>query len=302
MNETIDLNLIRAFATVAAAGSFTRAAERLAMPRATISRRVAQLERDLGVRLFQRTTRRVSLSTAGDALHRRLVTPLASIDDALRGVPELEAQPAGRLRITAPADVATAILPPIIAAFTRDHPAVSVDVHVTNAFVDLVAGGFDCALRATTRRLSDSSLVARKLGELPVKLYASPSYLTGRRVRSVDLEKYDWVVVAAQRPLNISRARHHKRIDVRGPIETDDMLFAHQATLQGAGIAALPAFLVARDVAAGRLVNVLPQWRAASGQLWMLWPGGKHLPLKTRAFGSAVAAALPTASTPLPTG
>ncbi len=295
MIETIDLNLVRAFAAVADAGGFTRAAKRLDMSRATLSRQIAQLERTLGVRLFHRTTRRVSLSTAGAALHERVTRPLVDIEEAARDLPEAAEQPGGQLRITAPADLATALLPAIIARFVEAHPAISVELSVSNTFVDLVAGGFDCALRISTRRLRDSSLVARRVGNIGVQLFASSSYLNGRRRPRgpASLAGHDWVVAGMHRPLKLTSGRRTIAVKMHGRIETDDMLFTHQAVVHGCGIGVLPRFLAAEDVRAGRLECVLPRWRAKSAQLWMLWPGGRHVPLKTRAFHDAVAASLP---------
>ena len=165
---------------------------------------------------------------------------------------------------------------------------------VTNAFVDLVAGGFDCALRASARKLADSSLVARKLGELPLGVFAAPRYLEGapRIRRPADLPKHPWVITGSLRRVRLTRGDREELIEVDGRIETDDMVYAHQAVLQGAGIGALPVYLTRQSVAEGRLKRVLPRWNAAKGKLWMLWPGGRHVPLKTRAFGDAVAAAL----------
>lgn len=294
MSETIDLNLLRSFVAVAEAGGFTRAAERLQVPRATVSRRVAQLERNLGVRLFQRTTRSVSLSTAGAALHERVAPSLAALTEAFEGLPEVDDRPAGRLRITAPNDLSTALLPPIVSRFVAEFPAVSVELSVTNSLVDLVAGGFDCALRISTRRLTDSSLVAKRIGELPVHLFASKDYLAERAEprRVTDLAKHACVVVTLQQPLRLENESKRTTVELRGRIETDDMLFAHQAVRQGLGVGALPAFLAAPDVATGRLRRVLPRWRARSGQLWMLWPGGRYVPQKTRRFCDTLEASL----------
>ena len=280
------------FATAAQESSFTRAASRLGVPRSTVSRRIAQLEQELGVRLFHRTTRRVRLSSAGESLFERVGPSLTSIFDSVEHVAEASPEPAGQLRITAPADLATSLLPPIVASFASSHPAVSVSVSVSNVFVDLVAEGFDCALRISTKNLADSSLVARRVGELKVNVYAAPGYLRERRVRKpADLERCDWVVFGSG-AVRLTSGGEAATVAPRGRVETDDMLFAREAALCGAGVGVLPEFLVARDVSAGRLVRVLPRWTARSGLLWLVWPGGTYVPRKTLAFCSHLVTAM----------
>ncbi len=294
MTGVIDLDLLRVFVSVAESTSFTRTARKLGLPRSAVSRRISRLEQLLGVRLFHRTTRRVGLSTAGAALFERVGPSIASIDEAVRDLPEQDDAPAGLLRITAPVDLATSVLPEVIAQFAIEHPAVSVDVSVSNEMIDLVAEGIDCALRIATHELRDSSLVARRIGELAISVYASPAYLEGRRpIRSpADLTGHEWVVFRRSAPLRITSGKRSVQVDPRGRVETDDMLFAHHAVRRGLGLGALPTYLTDPDVAAGLLVRVLPRWTARSGQLWMVWPGARHVPRKTLAFRDAMVAAV----------
>lgn len=146
--QTIDLNLIRAFVAVHEAGSFSGAAARLGVPRSTVSRAVASLEGSLGVRLFHRTTRKVSTSTAGLELYERSAAPLGALEASLADLPEREEVPSGTLRVTTIADLGAAVVAEAVARFTARYPSVQVAVYLGSEMVDLVRGGFDLAMRA----------------------------------------------------------------------------------------------------------------------------------------------------------
>ncbi|MEO0324791.1 MAG: LysR family transcriptional regulator, partial [Myxococcota bacterium] len=173
----MDLDRLRLFVQVADAGGFSDAARRLGAERSSVSRGVAKLERELGVQLFHRSTRSVALTSAGEALHAKVATHLAALERAIDALPEREEAPSGTLRITAPHDIGASDLSGVIADFVRRFPKVHVDVRVTNRRVDLVAEGFDAALRPGPARLPDSSLRATRLSEATGGWYASPRYV-----------------------------------------------------------------------------------------------------------------------------
>lgn len=158
LRAPMDLNPLSLFVTVAEASSFSTAAAKLGVRRSSVSRGVAALERALDVQLFSRTTRQVALTTAGAALYAKVAPSLASLKESIGTLPEREKLPSGELRITAPVDIGVIVLPGIIAGFSTRYPAVTVDAWVTNRRVDLVAEGFDAALRVSMGRLSDSTL------------------------------------------------------------------------------------------------------------------------------------------------
>src|SRR5262249_8893935 len=160
--------------------SFSGAAEKLGVSKATVSRAIASLEKRVRAELVHRTTRQVALSTAGIALYERAAPHLASLKQAVCSLPEIEQGPSGELRITAPVDLGAALLPETIARFTLRHPSVRVDARITNRVVDLIGEGFDLAIRAAGPKLKDSSLVARPLSAVEAHLYASPTYLARR--------------------------------------------------------------------------------------------------------------------------
>lgn len=279
----MDLNLLTLFVTVADASSFSAAAERMGLPRSSVSRNVAALEAALGVQLFHRTTRQVALSTAGQALYERVAPQLAALQQSLVSLPEREEQPSGELRVTAPNDMGATFLPDAIARFSARYPAVQVDVRLTNRIVDLVAEGFDVALRiAGGGQLADSSLMARRLSELDSQVFASPSYLArqGHPRAPEDTADHDWVVFRSVPvpPPPLAAPRNRPRI------VADDMLFVREAVRAGCGLGLLPSFLAQEDVAAGRLVRVLPRTAQTVGALYLVHPPSQHVPKKITAF------------------
>src|SRR5258706_9382955 len=180
----IDLNRIGLFVRVADGGSFTAAARLSGLPKSSVSRAVAALERELAVRLIQRTTRRLQLTEAGRAYYESVSRALAGIEEAAAAMSELQDTPRGQLRITAPPDLGQWLLAPTIARFAMRYPDVQVDVSLTQRLVDLVHEGLDLALRVG--KLRDSRLVARPLGHIRAGIFAAPRYLKRRgRPRSV---------------------------------------------------------------------------------------------------------------------
>jgi DNA-binding transcriptional LysR family regulator len=283
---TIDLNLIRAFVTVRDTGSFSAAALRLGVPRSTVSRAVASLEASLGTRLFNRTTRRVSASTAGIALYDRVAPALVALEGSLADLPESEEVPSGILRITSTVDLGTALLAEASARFTARFPGTQVDVHLSNKVVDLVRDGMDLALRVSAKPLRDSSLVARKVGALSLQLYAAPSYLLRKGTPRIatELRHHEWVsyrggqqaLLGSQLAKLIAGARHR--------IVGDDMSFIREALKAGGGIGTLPSFIADNEVAAGTLVRVLPRWTGQTGNVYLVQSSRKHTPRKITAF------------------
>ncbi|MEO6420504.1 MAG: LysR substrate-binding domain-containing protein [Polyangiaceae bacterium] len=291
---TIDLNLLPLFAAVAETFSFSAAAEKLGLPKSSVSRGIASLEEEMGVRLFHRTTRHVALSTAGAALLDRISSPLALLQESVGALPELEEEPSGRLRVTAAVDFGATVLAEIVTRFVARYPKVDLDLRLTNARVDLVAAGFDVALRIATTPLKDSALVARNAGVVTLQLYASPSYLALRGMPRAprDLAAHSWVLFPTMRTLRLAGPGKPVTIVPEGRIQCDDMFFVREALRHGSGIGMLPSFLADGDVSGGHLVRVLPRWNVPTGQLWLIYHGAVHLPRKVLAFRDFVLDAL----------
>ena len=287
---TPSLDLLSLFVAVAQAGSFSGAARTLGLPKSTVSRGVAALEREMGVRLLHRTTRKVALSTAGAALHEKVAPQLGALARSLAEVPELEEQPSGLLRVTASVDFGAAVLPDLVSAFATRYPAVELELRLTNQVVDLVAEGIDLAIRLTSRRLADSSLTVRRAAPLRSQLFASPAYLARRGTprAPADLDGHDWVMFRQVDAIRLQGPGGRVAVTPRGRVSCDDMLFAREAARRGTGVCLLPQFLAEADVAAGLLVRVLPRWDEGGGQLYLVWPGGRNPPRKVAAFRDLV--------------
>ncbi len=290
----MDLNRIAVFARVVEAGSFTAAAAALGVRKSSVSRSVAALEETLGIRLLQRTTRRLSLTDAGAAYYARARDALAGIEEAQRAASSLGAEARGVVRITAPVDLA-GDLARVTSAFVRAHPAVRVEVSLTARLVDLVKEGFDLAVRAGP--LVDSSLLARKLGETEIGLFASPAYLdrAGRPRRLSDLARHDCVLYRAAGATAIWRLsgpRGEEEVSVRGRVETDEFAFVRAAAREGVGIAFTPIGMVASLVESGDLERVLPRYALRGAPVHIVWPSRGFEPAAVRLLRDALVEAL----------
>lgn len=291
----MDLNRIAVFARVVEAGSFTAAAAALGVRKSSVSRSVAALESDLGIRLLQRTTRKLSVTDAGRAYYQRARDALAGLDEAREAVSALGAEPRGLVRVTAPVDVA-GDLAAVASRFLRAHPAVRVEAVLTARYVDLVKEGFDLAVRAGA--LPDSSLVARKLGDTDLGLFASPAYLgaAGRPRRLVDLARHECVLFragGATATWRLSGPRGEEEVAVRGRADADDFAFVRAMLLSGFGIGLAPVSMLAPLAEAGELERVLPRYARRGSAVYVVWPSRRFEPAAVVLFREALAEALP---------
>jgi DNA-binding transcriptional LysR family regulator len=278
--DTIDLNRIRLFVRVAEAGSFTGAARISGLPKSSVSRAVAALERELAVRLIQRTTRRLQLTEAGRAYYESVARALSGIDEAAAAVSELQDTPRGQVRITAPPDLGQWVLAASVARFAMRYPDVHVEVSLTQRLVDLVHEGFDLALRVG--KLGDSRLVARALGLVRAGIFAAPRYLKRRgRPQSVaELAGHDCVLfrsASGRAVWDLVGPAGRQRVEVRGAVGADDGQFVREAAAAGEGLTLLPIFACSgpqrRD-----LVRVLPAYATVGEPLQLVYPTARFLP------------------------
>jgi len=281
LDAPIDLNLLRLFVRVADAGSFAKAAIVLGIERSSVSRAVANLEQSLKIQLFSRTTRRVALTTAGTALYARVAPQLRSLNDALGTLPEREEQPSGHLRITGTTDFGALVLPPLLAGFALRYPDVTYELRFTSQRLDLVAEGFDIALRVGLKKLTDSTLRARKVGGLVMEMYAAPSYLARAPALRAPSDLAEHVVISVPR---MKLPRGLPALPPQRRLWADDILFILGAAKAGMGVAFLPTFAAKADVAAGHLVRVLPRVEVPSGTMYVVHPPAAHVPRKVIAF------------------
>jgi len=288
------LDDLAVFVAVARAASVSGAAAKLHLPKSTVSRTLGRLEEALNQQLIHRTTRRLRLSDAGEALLAQAEPLLTALGETLSPAPSPET-PQGLLRITCTIDFGATVIAELVARFVARYPAVQVEVQLSNGIVDLVSGGFDLGIRFSTKeRLRDSTLVARRAGKLYTRLVAAPNYLARRGTprNAAELRDHEWVSYAGAGSLLLGQGRRKLRIATRGRVRCDDMFFACAAARAGAGIALLPWFLAEPELNAGTLRAVLPKLQLASGAIWVVHPPARNLPAKVSAFRDLVVEAL----------
>jgi DNA-binding transcriptional LysR family regulator len=285
MRGTIEqLELLPVFVEVVRQGSFTAAAAHLGLPKSTVSRRVARLERELGATLLARTTRQLRLTDAGADLYEEAAPALDRLEAAARALSERQRTPRGPLRVTAPVDLGHDPLGEMVASFVHRHPAVTVEMVLTNRVVDLVREGLDCAIRAGS--VTDSSgLIARRLGQSDLGLFASPAYVERRGVpeRIEDLARHDCVLFRAQggrARWSLQGPAGEESVEVSGRASADDFTFVRALVRAGTGIALMP--LVGEPL--GELRRVLPTHAARGGAVYFVYPRSRHVPAKVSAF------------------
>lgn len=283
----IDLNDIVIFSRVIETGSFTAAARLLGMPKTTVSRRVAALERDLGVRLLQRTTRSLGMTEAGRLYYEEASEALRKIEGANNRLAEAQAEPSGTIRISAPVGFSGHFLQEATFEFMATYPKAKVEMRLTDERLNLVDNGIDLAFR--TGSLEDSTLIARKLGPTYRLLCASPAYLAraGRPSTPADLAGHDCVIAgpsATHAQWVLEGLAGPETVSVSGRFAANEMQAVMEAAIAGYGIAQLPYGVAFACIADGRLQRVLDGYTTASGGLHVVYPSSKHLSPLVRAF------------------
>jgi DNA-binding transcriptional LysR family regulator len=282
------LNAMDVLNRVARLESFSAAARDLGMSKTAVSRHVSALENALGVRLLNRTTRRMSLTEAGQAYVARSATILSDIEELQNAVRNLHSQPEGLLRVTSAVTFGHCALAPVIAEFLAEYPQINVQLDLTNRFVDIVEEGFDLAIRVAD--LEDSSLISRTL--VPVKRYicASPDYIARRGAPATpsELESHACVIFPADGPAarwQFTGENDEVTVKVSGRLRVNSMEAAAHAVCGGAGISVLPDYAIRRQLAAGEVKRVLTDYEVSGGhQIYALYPHRHHLSAKVRVF------------------
>lgn len=282
------LTALSIFRVAAELRSFAAAGRRLALSPAAVSKNIAELEAHLGARLFNRTTRSISLTEAGLAYLERVAPVLDDLDRADETVGQLVHGPTGVLRVAAPVSFSIECLSKLAARFLAAYPDMSLSLDMDDRKVDIVSGGYDLAIRGS-RRLEDSSLVARKLLDMPHVVCAAPTYLASRGVPQVpaDLERHECLIyqLSDQRSeWQFTRENETLRIAVAGRFAATSSLAVRDAAVEGAGVTLLPLPYVATRMADGRLVQVLSDWTCPPASIYAIYPSREHLTPKLRVF------------------
>lgn len=283
----MDYNDVPLFVRVVEAGSFTAAAAALGREKSSVSRSIARLEEELGVRLLQRTTRRLGLTDAGQAFFERVRPAVTGVEEAANAARELGSEPRGTVRLTSLPESDALSVAVAIADFVNRYPKIHVDVTLTGRTVDLVAEGYDLAVRAG--HLTDSTLVARRIGSTDLALFAAPAYLKrrGRPASVGDLTRHDCVLFRARG----SRATWTlvgpsgeesttTTVEVTGAVSADDLAFVARCAAAGSGVALIPAMLARDFVQRGALELVLPEHHAVGAPVHVVLPSSTFVPAR----------------------
>ena len=282
----MDLNDIVVFTRVAETKSFTGAAELLGLPKSTVSRKLAQLEERLGVRLVQRTTRKLALTDIGEAYYERCARIVSDVAAAEQVVTDMQATPRGRVRISAPVDLSSKYLGAVIAEFLVEHPDISVELDASDRVVDLIEEGYDLAVRFGP--MPESTLIARKLCTLKQVMVATPAYLAKRGTPTTidQLEEHDrllfqpsarttWTLISGDQTYEFGRPAR---------FASNNIAAVRDVTVAGGGISLMSDFMVACDIAKGRLVQVMPEWTGRETDIHAVYPARQNLPPRLQLF------------------
>ncbi len=279
----MDWSRVPVFLKVVDQGSFTAAAKALGVPKSTASRAVTTLERELETQLLQRTTRALELTEAGRVFYERAKAARAALEEAQAEVSQTADEASGSVRISVPNDAIPMI--DVLARFSKKYPNINVDIVVTNRHVNLIEEGVDLALRAG--RLDDSSLVARKLAQSDLGVFASPEYLRKHPApRTLDeLSKHQVVLFKGRlgrQRMKFQSEKEEREVTLRGPITVDDLSFVRGLVVRGSGLGLLPIFFSNVRIKGVQFERVLPDWHIAGGGVHLVMPASKYVPSRVR--------------------
>ena len=288
------LQAMEVFVNVVDSGGFTRAADQMQLPKATVSTLIQSLEASLAVKLLHRTTRHVSVTADGAAYYERCLRILSDVRDAEESLSRTRLSPSGRLRVDVPTGLAGSVLVPALPDFFTRYPDIQMEMGCSDRAVDLVEEGVDCAVRAG--QLVDSSLIARRVGILHFVTCAAPSYLEryGRPSHPDELTRHLCVNYFSSKTGKIvdwdfSRGAERVQVALPGHIALNDTNAYTAAGLAGLGIVQMPNFLLDPLVADGSFEQVLPEWSSDSIPVHVVYPQNRHLSAKVRVFVEWVA-------------
>ena len=289
----LEPNDLVVFARVVDEGSFSRAAERLSLPKSTVSRRVAALEAQLGERLLLRTTRKLTVTDFGHAVLEHAHHVVEDVTAAASLAHNRQLEPSGRLRVTMPGDMANLILAPLLAEFGLKYPAVTLEVDLSARFVDLIGENFDVAIRMGDLR-DDASLAARHLAAFTASLFAAPAYIARRGTPSEPeaLMEHDALNLRSRAgdaiPWILKRGDQRWEGIPPGRATANSPELLMRIALKGVGIAVVNDHFALPYLQRGELVPVPPDWHLPPVSAWAVFPGRRLMPARTRVFLDAL--------------
>ncbi|MHA6159420.1 LysR family transcriptional regulator [Pseudomonas sichuanensis] len=282
---------MRAFSRVVETGSFSKAAETLNISRTSVTQLIQQLEARLRVRLLNRTTRRVSVTHDGAQFHERVQRLLADLEDAESSLGEAAQRPRGKLRVDVPSPLARLVLVPALAEFHARYPDIQIEMGVSDRMVDIIGEHVDCVVRGG--ELLDQSLMARRVADLQLGVYAAPAYLErlGTPTHPGELEGsahrvvgFLWARTGRPLPLNLARGAQHVQVQGHCVLAVDDCNAYLAAGLAGLGVLWLPDYMAREQVAQGALVRLFDDWQLAPMPLYVAYPPNRHVSARLRVF------------------
>lgn len=282
------LTALNVFRHAVELGSFAETSRHLRLSPAAVSKNISELETALGVRLFNRTTRRMSPTEAGTSYYRRVAQILDELESADRSIDTMQHQPGGHLRVSAPVTLTLMSFSAALPAFLERYPEISIDLHMDDRRVDIVEGGYDLAIRGSDR-LEDSSLVARKLTGMSHVLCGAPAYFEryGRPATPDDLKHHTCVQFTLSGHANewvFQNKSEVIRVAVDGRYKASSSLAVCDALRAGFGLSLVPWLYVREDIAQNRLCAVLDDWSTVETSVYAIYPSRHHMPAKVRAF------------------
>ncbi len=282
MTAISDLDI---FARVARTGNMSAAGREMGLSPAVVSKRISLLEERLGARLFQRTTRQLTLTETGDGYFKRVVDILSLVEEAEDFVSRRNTKPRGLLKITAPTSFSRLHIAPYLTEFVNRYPDIELDFHLTDNFVDIIREGFDVAIRIG--ELQDSSLVARKLAPDNRVICAAPSYLekAGIPAKLADLEAHVCLSAGAQDMWRLEGPDGQRQVRVKGNIRSNSAELIREALLSGLGLGLRGTWEIGPELASGALRAVLPEYRGSSNvAIYAVYPCREFMPAKVNVF------------------
>ncbi|KTB55001.1 LysR family transcriptional regulator [Pseudomonas viridiflava ICMP 13104] len=282
---------MQAFARVVETGSFTQAAGTLHMSKTSVTQLIQQLEARLRVRLLNRTTRKVNVTADGAVYYERVVRLLADMDDAETSLSSAASLPRGRLRVDVPSPFASLLLMPALPEFHARYPDIQIDMGVSDRMVDLIGENVDCVVRGG--EITDQSLMARRVGDLQLGVYAAPDYLSrmGAPTHPRELEDsshrvvgYLWARTGKALPYAMHRNGEQVHVQGRYTLAVDDGNAYIAAGLAGMGILWLPDYMSRPHLESGKLVRLFEDWQLDSMPMYVAFPPNRHVSIKVRVF------------------
>nr|WP_279158613.1 LysR family transcriptional regulator [Pseudomonas corrugata] len=282
---------MRVFVRVVETGSFTKAAETLYMNRTTVTQLVQQLEARLRLKLLNRTTRKVNVTEDGAAYYERIVRLLAELEDVEASLPNASAAPSGQLRVDVPSPLATMLLVPALPQFHEKYPDIQFDLGASDRKVDLIGENVDCVVRGG--EITDQSLVARRVGDLQLGVYAAPAYLARAGVPTHPSEldnshhrivRYRWQRNGAGSPYTMHKGAQSVTMEGRHVLAIDDGNAYLAAGLAGMGVLWLPHYMAGPHTQTGQLVPLFEDWHIDPMPLHIAYPPNRHVSKKLRVF------------------